>query len=246
MSHLAAALFRHGRIETTLAKAKALRPFAEKIITLAKKAQTAEVPAERIHFRRLAVSRVKDEAAVKQLFVERAGEFMKRPGGYTRIYKLVPRRGDAAKMALIELIAAADKGYKKSRRASRRKPSSPSALASPPPSSSAPGPSASDSSAPDSSSSVSGDFSAASSSAASDFPDVAESISSAVDEELESARFGENSVDVEPPAVSENSPAEKSRENEGDGASDFAVSEQGDVLRIVTDEPADEEKAARD
>jgi large subunit ribosomal protein L17 len=139
MSHLAAALFRSGRIETTLAKAKALRPFAEKIITMAKKAQAAEVPAERIHFRRLAVARVQDEAAVKQLFVERAGEFMKRPGGYTRIYKLVPRRGDAAKMALIELIAAEDKGYKKPRRSGQnRKSASPSASASPASSSSTP------------------------------------------------------------------------------------------------------------
>jgi large subunit ribosomal protein L17 len=123
MSNLAAALFRHGRIETTLAKAKALRPFVEKIITLAKKAQVAEVSADRVHFRRLAVTQVHDEAAVKQLFTERVSEFLNRNGGYTRIYKLVPRRGDAAKLAIIELISGDDKGYKKSRRTARRKPS---------------------------------------------------------------------------------------------------------------------------
>jgi large subunit ribosomal protein L17 len=121
MSHLAAALFRHGRIETTLAKAKALRPFSEKIITLAKKAQAAEVSADRIHFRRLAVSQVHDEEAVKQLFTERVSEFVNRKGGYTRIYKLCPRRGDAAKMAIIELIPDSDKGYKKSRRVPKSK-----------------------------------------------------------------------------------------------------------------------------
>jgi large subunit ribosomal protein L17 len=115
------ALFRHGRIETTLAKAKALRPFSEKIITLAKKAQAAEVSADRIHFRRMAVSRVHDEDAIKRLFTERVSEFVNRNGGYTRIYKLVPRRGDAAKMAIIELVAGEDKGYKKSRRAVKAK-----------------------------------------------------------------------------------------------------------------------------
>jgi large subunit ribosomal protein L17 len=123
MSNLAAALFRHGRIETTLAKAKALRPFAEKVITLAKKAQAAEVSADRVHFRRLAVAQVHDEAAIQQLFTERVSEFVNRNGGYTRIYKLAPRRGDVAKMAIIELISGSDKGYKKSRRA-KRKPSS--------------------------------------------------------------------------------------------------------------------------
>jgi large subunit ribosomal protein L17 len=124
MSNLAAALFHHGRIETTLAKAKALRPFAEKVITLAKKAQVSEISADRIHFRRLAISQVQDEEAVKRLFTERVSEFMNRNGGYTRIYKLIPRRGDTSKMAIIELIAGEDKGYKKSRRGAKRKQSS--------------------------------------------------------------------------------------------------------------------------
>lgn len=110
---LAAALFTHGRIRTTLAKARALRPFAEKVITLAKNAALTEDKAAKIHYRRLAVSRVRDEAAVKTLFTERATEFLKRPGGYTRIYKLGQRVSDAAETALIELVAANDEGYKK-------------------------------------------------------------------------------------------------------------------------------------
>ena len=118
LANLAAALIAHGRIETTLAKARALRPFAEKLITLAKKAYNAGAPEQKLHFRRLALSRVRDESAVKSLFDEKVNAFLKRNGGYTRIYKLVARRGDASKMAIIEMIAADDKGYKKSRRRS--------------------------------------------------------------------------------------------------------------------------------
>ena len=103
MASLSAALFRHDRIQTTLGYAKALRPFAEKIITLAKK----------LHFRRLALAKVRDESAVHFLFADKVQKFLKRSGGYTRIYKLVPRVGDAANMAIIELIEADDEGYKK-------------------------------------------------------------------------------------------------------------------------------------
>ena len=110
MGNLAAALITHGRIQTTLAKAKALRPFIEKIITMARKAKKAE-PARSVYLRRLAISRVRDKEAVKILFNDKADQFMNRNGGYTRIYKLGPRRGDAAEMALIEFIAADDKGY---------------------------------------------------------------------------------------------------------------------------------------
>jgi len=113
MAALASALFTHGRIRTTLAKARALRPFAEKVITLAKKAALTEDKAVKIHYRRLAMARVRDEAAVKTLFTERATEFLKREGGYTRIYKLGQRVSDAAETALIELVAANDEGYKK-------------------------------------------------------------------------------------------------------------------------------------
>jgi len=113
VASLAASLFTHGRIRTTLSKARALRPFSEKVITLAKKAALTEDKAEKIHYRRLAVSRVRDEDAVKTLFNERAKEFLKRNGGYTRIYKLGARVGDAAETALIELVSANDEGYKK-------------------------------------------------------------------------------------------------------------------------------------
>ena len=116
IANLAAALLTHGRIRTTLAKAKALRPFSEKIITLAKKAATTDDSAKKLHFRRLAIARVRDKGAVKKLFDERVEEFLVRNGGYTRIYKLVPRIGDAADMAIIELIDAADAGYEKSKR----------------------------------------------------------------------------------------------------------------------------------
>lgn len=113
MGNLAVALITHGRIQTTLAKAKALRPFIEKVITLAKKAEKANDAARKLHFRRLAISRVRDKKAVALLFDERVSEFTDRTGGYTRIYKLGQRVGDAAEMALIELIDGNDEGYNK-------------------------------------------------------------------------------------------------------------------------------------
>ncbi|MDR2576977.1 MAG: 50S ribosomal protein L17, partial [Puniceicoccales bacterium] len=118
---LAAALLRHGKIRTTLVKAKALRPFTEKVITLACKASRTNVPEQKLHYRRMAVARVRDQTAVKRLFDELVEQFLERPGGYTRIYKLVPRKGDAAKMAIIELLSADDEGHGKSRRARRKR-----------------------------------------------------------------------------------------------------------------------------
>jgi large subunit ribosomal protein L17 len=120
MANLATAFFNHGKITTTLAKAKALRPFAEKIITLAKHANAATDQAVKLHFRRLAISNVRSPGAIKKLFDETVTEFLDRNGGYTRIYKLLPRRGDDAKMAIIEQVKADDRGYKK-QSASRRK-----------------------------------------------------------------------------------------------------------------------------
>ena len=113
MGNLAVALITHGRIQTTISKAKALRPFIEKIITLAKKAEKANDAARKLHYRRLAISRVRDKKAVAQLFDERASEFADRSGGYTRIYKIGQRIGDATEMALIELIDGNDEGYSK-------------------------------------------------------------------------------------------------------------------------------------
>jgi large subunit ribosomal protein L17 len=113
LGNLSVALITHGRIKTTLAKAKALRPFIEKVITLAKKADQANDAARKLHFRRLAIARVRDKKAVADLFDNKVSEFSERAGGYTRIYKLGQRVGDAAEMGLIELIDANDEGYAK-------------------------------------------------------------------------------------------------------------------------------------
>ncbi|MGJ8649371.1 MAG: 50S ribosomal protein L17 [Opitutaceae bacterium] len=121
MGNLSVALITHGRIETTLSKAKALRPFIEKVITLAKKADKANDAARKIHFRRLAIARVRDKGAVAKLFDERASEFADREGGYTRIYKIGQRIGDAAEMALIEIIDGNDEGYEKPKKKTAKK-----------------------------------------------------------------------------------------------------------------------------
>ena len=116
LSNMGASLIKHGRIETTLTKAKALRPFIEKVITKAKKAAVATEKKDAIHLRRLALKDIRDESAVTLLFNEKVKQFEKRNGGYTRIYKLGPQRiGDAAEMALIEFVGAEDTGYSKSR-----------------------------------------------------------------------------------------------------------------------------------
>jgi large subunit ribosomal protein L17 len=108
------ALIENGRIRTTLAKAKALRPSIEKIITLAKKAHLLDDAAKKIHYRRLAIARLRNKKSVQKLFDELAEDFVNRTGGYTRIYKLaIPRLGDAADMAIIEFVKASDKGYGK-------------------------------------------------------------------------------------------------------------------------------------
>ena len=97
-SNMAGSLFEHGRIRTTEAKAKELRPIAEKLITLARKDPT-DVAAQR-----QAVAYLRSKDAVHRLFHEVAPRFTERPGGYTRIVKLGPRQGDAAPMAYIELV----------------------------------------------------------------------------------------------------------------------------------------------
>ncbi|MBP7482547.1 MAG: 50S ribosomal protein L17 [Lacunisphaera sp.] len=122
LSNMGASLIQHGRIETTLVKAKALRPFIEKVITKAKNAAAASVKADALHLRRMALKDIRDEGAITVLFNEKAAQFANRSGGYTRIYKLGPQRiGDAAEMAIIELIAADDQGYKKSKGAAKKK-----------------------------------------------------------------------------------------------------------------------------
>jgi large subunit ribosomal protein L17 len=116
LSNLAAALITHGRIQTTLTKARVLRPFIEKIITKAKHAAAKTEKKDAVHLRRLALKDLRDESAITALFNEKYKEFANRTGGYTRIYKLGPQRlGDAAEMALIEFVKADDPGYKKSK-----------------------------------------------------------------------------------------------------------------------------------
>jgi large subunit ribosomal protein L17 len=96
LANLATQLFEHGRIRTTEAKARRLRPVAEKLITKAKKGD--------LHNRRQVAAVIRDKSVVHELFTEIAPRFENRPGGYTRITKLEPRRGDNAPMALIELV----------------------------------------------------------------------------------------------------------------------------------------------
>jgi large subunit ribosomal protein L17 len=121
LSNMGASLIKAGRIETTLTKAKALRPFIEKVITKAKNAASAKVKADGLHLRRMALKDIRDEGAITLLFNEKAAQFANRAGGYTRIYKLGPQRiGDAAEMAIIELIAADDQGYKKPKKAAKK------------------------------------------------------------------------------------------------------------------------------
>lgn len=129
MANLAASLIRHSQITTTLAKAKALRPFIEKNITLAKQAKLADNPAKSLHYRRLAIARIRDKDAVKLLFNEKVEEFVDRKGGYTRIYKLGKRVGDAAEMAIIQFVPADDEGYKKRKKAKSTKKAQPKAKA---------------------------------------------------------------------------------------------------------------------
>ncbi len=95
-SNLAGALIEHGRIKTTEAKAKAVKPFAEQMITLGKRGD--------LHARRLALAELRSQDVVHQLFAEVAPRFAERPGGYTRIVKLGPRNGDAADMVYLELV----------------------------------------------------------------------------------------------------------------------------------------------
>ena len=102
VANLATALFEHGRITTTEAKARVLRPVAEKLITKAKKAELGTVQS--LHNRREVLKTIRDKSVVHTLFTEIAPTFAERPGGYTRITKIGPRKGDNAPMAVIELV----------------------------------------------------------------------------------------------------------------------------------------------
>ena len=96
IANLATSLFEHGRITTTEAKARVLRPVAEKLITKAKKGD--------LHNRRQVLATIRDKGVVHALFEEIGPRYAERPGGYTRITKIGPRKGDNAPMAVIELV----------------------------------------------------------------------------------------------------------------------------------------------
>jgi large subunit ribosomal protein L17 len=98
LANLASALFEHGRITTTESKAKRLRPYAEHLITFGKRGD--------LHARRQVLKRLNDKSVVHTLFEEIGPRYANRPGGYTRIVKLGPRKGDNAPMAIIELVEA--------------------------------------------------------------------------------------------------------------------------------------------
>jgi len=100
------------RIRTTLAKAKATRPIAEKMITLAKK--------DSLHSRRLALSFIYKREVVKKLFSDIGPRFSERPGGYARIIKIGPRAGDGAEMALLELVGTEFKKKEKKKKAAKK------------------------------------------------------------------------------------------------------------------------------
>ena len=122
VANLSCSLIEHGRIKTTLAKARALRPAIEKIITLAKKAHVTDDAARKVHYRRLAIARLRNKKAVSKLFDELVDQFASRNGGYTRIYKLaLPRLGDAADMALIEFVEELPKKKSSKKKAAKKK-----------------------------------------------------------------------------------------------------------------------------
>ncbi len=109
LRNLSTSLFDKERIRTTLGKAKELRPFAEKLVTLSKR--------ETLHARRLVLRHIHDEKVVAKMFDTLSARYAQRPGGYTRILHLGPRRGDLAEMAIVELVdgEGADKPARKGR-----------------------------------------------------------------------------------------------------------------------------------
>ena len=123
LANLATALFEHGKITTTESRARTLRPVAEKLITKAKKGD--------LHNRREVLKTIRDKSVVHTLFTEIAPTFAERPGGYTRITKIGPRKGDNAPMAVIELVTEAyePKGSKPAKKAAKKAPAKKAAAA---------------------------------------------------------------------------------------------------------------------
>jgi len=127
LRNLASALFEQERIRTTLMKAKELRPFAERLITLAKRED------DRLHARRLVLRDIQDPVLVKKLFDSLGARYATRPGGYTRILRLGPRRGDGAEMAIVELLGSEFKPKSKDEKGKKKEGESAKAKAEPKP-----------------------------------------------------------------------------------------------------------------
>jgi large subunit ribosomal protein L17 len=107
LRNLSTALIRHEHIETTMPKAKELRPFVERLITIAKRGvASGDANGKALHARRLVAAEIVDKAVVSKLFDEVAPRFAERAGGYTRILRVGFRRGDAAEVAQIELVGS--------------------------------------------------------------------------------------------------------------------------------------------
>jgi large subunit ribosomal protein L17 len=121
LRNLATALFERERIRTTLAKAKELRPYAEKLITMAKRED------DRSHAKRLVGRDIRDSEVVTKLFDTLGARFATRPGGYTRILRLGPRKGDGAEMAIVELLGSEYQPGKKDEKGKKGDESKPEA-----------------------------------------------------------------------------------------------------------------------
>src|SRR6266480_4918699 len=123
LANLATALFEHGRITTTEAKARRLRPLAERLITKAKRGD--------LHARRQVLAVIRDKGVVHVLFTDIGPRYAARPGGYTRITKVGPRKGDNAPLAVIELVQEEATASPRRRRARRAQPAAASRAARP-------------------------------------------------------------------------------------------------------------------
>src|SRR5229473_4479406 len=123
LRNLASALFERERIRTTLMKAKELRPYAERLITLAKRED------DRLHARRLVSRDIQNPVVVKKLFDSLGARYATRPGGYTRILRLGPRKGDGAEMAILELLGSEYQPKKKDEKGKAKEAAAPKAKA---------------------------------------------------------------------------------------------------------------------
>jgi large subunit ribosomal protein L17 len=123
LRNLATALFERERIRTTLVKAKELRPFAERLITLARREDG------RLHARRLALRHIREPRVLKKLFESLGPRYATRPGGYTRILRLGPRPGDGAEMAILQLLGSEYQPKKKEEKGKKKEAAVPKAKA---------------------------------------------------------------------------------------------------------------------